>query len=359
MVKKILLSAALALVGVMAAAKPGALTIGDPAPAFNPEGWVKGTPVASFETGKIYVVEFWATWCGPCIASMPHLSDMADKYAGKATLISVNTWDRNQEGEKQARHQGHVDRVTKFVNENAQKMRYNIALDDEKDTISNDWMRKAGRNGIPCAFIVNGDGVIAWIGHPMQMDKPLEAVVAGTWDLQAFKATFAKEQEAALAAMKARQDVTDAAKAGDANAFNAAWAKLKAPDEGSKFLQGCQMAASVNPEFAMQMIEANMGKISGIPASSYCSLFGVIVKAAKTEELKSKAVAMSQDCTTKAEAGDKALAFYFHASLLVNAGNKTDAKDFVAKAKASINDCPEQMRKGLENALAALEKKLG
>ena len=47
------------------------------------------------------------------------------------------------------------------------------------------WMTAAGQNGIPTAFIVNKEGKIAWIGHPMEMEKPLEKIVAGTWDLKA------------------------------------------------------------------------------------------------------------------------------------------------------------------------------
>ena len=46
------------------------------------------------------------------------------------------------------------------------------------------WMEAAGQNGIPTAFIVNKEGKIAWIGHPMEMEKPLEKIIAGTWDLK-------------------------------------------------------------------------------------------------------------------------------------------------------------------------------
>ena len=50
--------------------------------------------------------------------------------------------------------------------------------------MAKNWMTAAGQEGIPTAFIVNKEGKIAWIGHPMEMDKPLEKIVAGTWDLK-------------------------------------------------------------------------------------------------------------------------------------------------------------------------------
>jgi tetratricopeptide (TPR) repeat protein len=55
-------------------------------------------------------------------------------------------------------------------------------------------MAAAKQNGIPCAFIVGKDGHVEWIGHPMQMDDPLEKIVKGDWDREA--AVKAMEEEA-------------------------------------------------------------------------------------------------------------------------------------------------------------------
>src|SRR5438876_8031237 len=70
------------------------LNIGDRAPALKIDKWVKGEPVTEFQTGKVYVVEFWATWCGPCIKSMPHNTEVQKKFKDKGvTVIGVTSED--------------------------------------------------------------------------------------------------------------------------------------------------------------------------------------------------------------------------------------------------------------------------
>ncbi len=70
------------------AQEPKELTIGSIAPPLKIEHWVQNgkgklPKVENFEKGKVYLVEFWATWCGPCIQSIPHLADTQLKYANK------------------------------------------------------------------------------------------------------------------------------------------------------------------------------------------------------------------------------------------------------------------------------------
>lgn len=156
------------------------LNIGDAAPPMKVGKWLKGTPVPRFEPGKVYVVEFWATWCGPCKAAMPHLSELAKKYQGQVTFSGVSVWERGDNVAKQ---------VESFVKGAGDRMSYNVAADTAESTMANTWLRAAGESGIPCSFIVGKDGKIAWIGHPMKLDDVLPKVVAGEGDFKSLAQT--------------------------------------------------------------------------------------------------------------------------------------------------------------------------
>jgi thiol-disulfide isomerase/thioredoxin len=177
--------------------KPGTLKAGDKAPAIKVGTWVKGKPVTTFESGKVYVMEFWATWCGPCIRGIPHLTKLQKEYKDQGvTVVGTAIWQR---AETQADRQA---KVTSFVTTQGDKMNYTIAVDDDK-WMANNWMRPAGRNGIPSAFIVGKTGKIEWIGHPISMDNALKGIVAGTFD----RAAFAKKEAADRKWEKAKQRI--------------------------------------------------------------------------------------------------------------------------------------------------------
>ncbi len=152
------------------------LWIGDKAPDLAIAEFVKGDSVHAFEKDRTYVVEFWATWCGPCIRAFPHLSELQEEMADDVTFIGVNIWESSRRPNES--HAARLERVRDFVDGQGGRMGYTVAVEqDEK--MAELWMEAAGQDGIPAAFIVDGKGKIAWMGHPMGIDEPLKAIVAG------------------------------------------------------------------------------------------------------------------------------------------------------------------------------------
>lgn len=156
------------------------LTIGDSAPELNVT-WIKGSPVTSFMGDKLYVVEFWATWCGPCKTAMPHLSELAKQYEGKVVFTGVNIWEKNPENKP---YDSFMPMVEQFIITMGDKMAYNVAMDNNDLYMTTKWMKAAKQNGIPASFLVK-EGKIIWIGHPHYLDQIIEQVLAGTYDMQA------------------------------------------------------------------------------------------------------------------------------------------------------------------------------
>lgn len=152
------------------------LWIGSAAPALQLSHFPRGEPIASLEPGQIYVIEMWATWCGPCIAAFPHVASLQEKYGDKIRVIGVNVWE-GSEGDAR------VEQINEFVAEHTE-MRYTVAI-EEGTAMVDTWMKPSGRSGIPAAFIVDGAGTVVWLGHPMAMDEPLEQVIKGEYDIEA------------------------------------------------------------------------------------------------------------------------------------------------------------------------------
>ena len=73
------------------------LKLGDAAPKLYASKWLNGKAIESFEKDKVYVIDVWATWCGPCIQAMPHLSKLNDKYKDKGVVFIGLSIDEEQD----------------------------------------------------------------------------------------------------------------------------------------------------------------------------------------------------------------------------------------------------------------------
>ncbi len=183
------------------------LNIGDKAPALDIEHYIHEPKdgrdkVTEFKKGKVYVIEFWATWCGPCIQSMPHLAELQNQYRGEGVqIVSVSDEDLDTVKAFMAK-----DYPGKDITYGELTSAYTITADPD-GSVSTDYMLAAGQNGIPCAFVVGKTGLIEWIGHPADPNSPMpiDEVVAGTWDREAYKEQLKQEQKLMAAMQKINQ----------------------------------------------------------------------------------------------------------------------------------------------------------
>jgi len=146
------------------------LNIGDPAPSLKVKAWVKGTPIQNFEKDKIYVIDFWATWCFPCMQLMPHFSKLAHKYQNKATFLSIDIYEKKEIP---------IIKIKKLVDSMGDRMDFTVGIEENR-FMSKNWADTSRSFGIPTIFIVN-DGILDWIGHPKYADSVLTKILNKSW----------------------------------------------------------------------------------------------------------------------------------------------------------------------------------
>jgi thiol-disulfide isomerase/thioredoxin len=184
----VVFAAALGLVLAQAAAEPS-LRIGDPAPPLAVEKWLRGAPVTRFERGTVYVLDFWAVWCPPCISAMSHTSELADRFRGRGVRVIALTGPDDAGNTLPA--------VERALSRHASRMRFDVAWDGPTapgtppyaDMLRGRtvvrYFAGAQLDGMPSAVIVDQEGRLAWLGGPTALAAPLEAIVERHWDVRA------------------------------------------------------------------------------------------------------------------------------------------------------------------------------
>ncbi|MGJ5676898.1 MAG: TlpA family protein disulfide reductase [Nostochopsis sp.] len=103
--------------------------------------------------GQVVLIDFWATWCGPCVDAIPHMQELHDKFKDKGLVVI-----------------GHTDASSQGLPQFIEKKKITYPISVGKD-IGNAY----GVSGIPHVFLIDPNGKIAWDGHPAQLE---EATVA-------------------------------------------------------------------------------------------------------------------------------------------------------------------------------------
>lgn len=151
---------------------------GDAAPKKLPSQWAQGEPVKSFEPGKVYLVEFWATWCGPCREAIPHLNELHNKFKDKGlVIISVNDGETEQ-------------KVKLFLQQEGTNMSYRVGLDPDQELVKAWWGPSLEGFGIPHGYLIDKTGRILFAGHPMELtEETLQQTLDGTMTVEKMAAS--------------------------------------------------------------------------------------------------------------------------------------------------------------------------
>ena len=167
------------------------IKIGDSVPRLEPYGWIKGQQVSGFEKGMVYVIEMGATWCKPCKAAIPNLSELATKYKGEVEVVSVFVQEINREP-LNTTNPKYIEKVKKYVDAQDDAIAYNVAVDGPDKKVEKSWIDAMGRSrGVPQTFIINKDGKIAghFNGFPLKIiDELVRSILEDRMDLKELSA---------------------------------------------------------------------------------------------------------------------------------------------------------------------------
>jgi len=334
---------------VWATAHGQSLLPGSKAPKFEPESWVKPDHRVKLRPSRITVVEFWATWCGPCIDQFPHLSDLAEKHKDSIDVVGVNIWDL-KDGEKSRLNASRIRRIGDFAKAQERKLRYPICLDSYQETIAKDWMEAAERNTVPTCFVVGRDGRIAWIGHPDELDDVLPKIIARQWDIKQAAKDYRKvvANRKALAERDARTAtaILSAAKAGDRDTFEAATKQLGF-GPNTNIRRGLEMVVNEAPSFCADFLEKAMWEDTRFDAITVCKLGMLIVEADKGQTIANRGLDICRKAVGHPDI-DPELVCYSHcyfAQALYLAGQRKEADKEIEKAKELASNLRESQRK--------------
>ena len=333
-----LLFLATPVLGMQGVAEP-TLVVGSVAPDLNVESWLsKGNgdrfpEVTKFEAGKVYIVEFWATWCPPCVASMPHLSELQEKYEAKGVQVISITDEPLEEVSAFLQRQVRSDPSKTYA-----ELTKNYCLTTDPDGSSHfSYTEASGVPGIPAAFLIGKSGKIEWIGHPVEIDEPLALVVADKFDAVAYQKIQAERKRLAAEVGGVLQLV----QGGNA-------------EEALVRLEGIIAGAPEDEKTSLTVLQVEILGASGKPKLAVQKLDELLAKASGEDEIEMRMLKLQISAAEKMPGAEKA--FFEIAELANSAGLQNSSAWAVVQMRLDGTAVsPQMVAKARQLADAAVE----
>ncbi|MEN1680946.1 MAG: tetratricopeptide repeat protein [Planctomycetota bacterium] len=185
------------------------LAVGDPAPAIDVGVWLNGMPPQGWEPGQVYVLDFSTGFLqGVWGLKMPQLADLQLRYGGAVTVISVVDKPLVEVAEALATpvglsrlqnsrqfYQTVMREVTDPQATYSEFTQHYLLGVDPDGSVHRDYVTASRYADPSCVFVIGQTGLVEWIGSSGSINEPLEAVVKGAWDRDAFAEYYALNLE--------------------------------------------------------------------------------------------------------------------------------------------------------------------
>jgi thiol-disulfide isomerase/thioredoxin len=159
--------------------------IGKPAPEIDPMEWVNGEPLSTLGDlkGRVVLIDFWAVWCGPCVATFPHLKHLDAEYKEKGLTILGVTRQYNMRWDESKENYGRSDTPVELADEMSMLEKFVAKHELTHRTMvtpeKSDMQARYAVTGIPHAVVIDKQGIVRLVkvGSGSQNAEEIESMI--------------------------------------------------------------------------------------------------------------------------------------------------------------------------------------
>ena len=141
----------------------GNLCYGAELPIINGDGET-GQVINPAKTGKVTVINFWGTWCNPCVSELPHFNEVAKLYSNSVTVVAIHSVEARK-------------KAPAFIAENYNDSPMLFSWEDSEGYNGDYCLKLGGGMAYPYTVILNAEGVITFKQIGMMSYEELTAQV--------------------------------------------------------------------------------------------------------------------------------------------------------------------------------------